>query len=92
VVGERIVRLAEPLGVPVEGLPTDAAAALVIDELAALIARLERFGVPNTLERAGATRPELEQVADLVLHDMAAAVNPRSLERADLLELFDAAW
>lgn len=92
VVGERIVRLAEPLGVEVDGLPTDEAAARVIDALAAWITDLEPFGVPHTLSAAGATRPQLEQVADLVLHDMAAAVNPRSLDRADLLQLFDAAW
>jgi alcohol dehydrogenase class IV len=64
----------------------------VIDALAELIGRLERFGVPNTLSAAGATRPGLEQVADLVLHDMGAAVNPRALVRADLIQLFDAAW
>ena len=92
VVGERILRLAEPLGVGVDGLPTDRAAALVIDELAALIYSLERFGVPHTLESAGADRSELELVADLVLHDMGAAANPRPLERCDLLDLLDAAW
>jgi alcohol dehydrogenase len=92
VVGERILRLAEPLGVEVDGLAREEACARVIDELAALIASLERFGVPHTLESAGATRPELELVADLVLHDMGAAVNPRPLERADLTHLFEAAW
>jgi len=92
VVGERILRLAEPLGVAVEGRPEAEAIALVIDELEALIVSLERFGVPHTLEGAGATRPELELVADLVLHDFGAAVNPRKLERTDLMDLFDAAW
>jgi alcohol dehydrogenase class IV len=92
VVGERILRLAEPLGVEVEGLATEEACARVIDALAALIASLERFGVPHTLESAGATKPELELVADLVLHDMGAAVNPRPLGRADLTDLFAAAW
>ena len=92
VVGERILRLAEPLGVAVEGRPADEAIALVIDELEALIVSLERFGVPHTLAGAGATRPELELVADLVLHDFGAAVNPRKLERTDLMDLFDAAW
>jgi alcohol dehydrogenase len=92
IVGERILRFAEPLGLDVAGLPTEEASARVVDALGAFIARLERFGVPNTLSRAGATRPELEQVADLVLHDMAAAVNPRPLGRADLMELFGAAW
>lgn len=92
VVGERIPRLAGPLGVDVDGLGTEAACARVIDELAALIASLERFGVPHTLASAGATRPELELVADRVLHDMGAAVNPRPLAREDLTNLFEAAW
>jgi alcohol dehydrogenase class IV len=92
VVGKRILRLAEPLGVDIDGLPDDEASALVVDELAALIAGLERFGVPHTLASAGATEPELELVADLVLHDMGAAANPRPLDRADLMELFKAAW
>ena len=92
VAGERILRFAEPLGVDIVGLPADEAAARVIDTLAALISRLERFGVPHTLRDAGATRPELEQVAELVLHDMGAAVNPRPLQHSDLMELFDAAW
>ncbi|QEC50890.1 iron-containing alcohol dehydrogenase [Baekduia soli] len=92
VVGDRIVRLAEPLGVDVGGLAPDAAAAAVIDGLAAFIGRLERFGVPHTLSSAGATRPELDDVADRVLGDMGAAVNPRPLTRADLLDLFQAAW
>lgn len=92
VVGERILRLAEPLGVDIEGLPGDEASAAVIDGLAALIAGLERFGVPHRLASAGATEPGLELVADLVLHDMTAAVNPRPLGRADLMELFQAAW
>lgn len=92
VVGERILRLAEPLGVDVDGLETGEAASRVIDALAALIASLARFGVPHTLADAGATQPELEQVADRVLHDMGVAVNPRPIERADLIALFEAAW
>jgi alcohol dehydrogenase class IV len=92
VVGPRIVLLAEPLGVDVEGLPEDEATALVIDELAYLIADLERFGVPHTLSAAGATRPELELVADRVLHDMGVQVNPRPVSPTDLSDLFDAAW
>lgn len=92
VLGPRILRLAEPLGVDVEGLAIDEAGALVIDGLAALIADLERFGVPHTLSEAGARRAELEQLADIVLHDSGAAANPRPLSRANLLELFDAAW
>ncbi|MEZ5078276.1 MAG: iron-containing alcohol dehydrogenase [Solirubrobacterales bacterium] len=92
VVGDRILRLAEPLGVDVEGFATDGATAKVIDGVAALIASLERFGVPHTLESAGATKPALELVADLVLQDMGAAVNPRPLERSDLTDLFEAAW
>jgi alcohol dehydrogenase len=92
VVGERILLLAEPLGVEIDGLSTDEGANRVIDALAALIGSLERFGVPCTLQSAGATRPELEQVADRVLHDMGAAVNPRPLEQRDLMDLFEAAW
>lgn len=92
VVGERILRLAEPLEVDINGLSVEQAAGRVIDVVAALIASLERFGVPHTLSDAGATRPELEQVAERVLHDMGAAANPRPIERADLIELFDAAW
>ncbi len=92
VVGERLLRLAEPLNVDVGGVSTDEATGRVIEALAALIGSLERFGVPHTLSGAGATRPELEQVAERVLHDMGAAVNPRPIERSDLMELFDAAW
>jgi alcohol dehydrogenase class IV len=92
VVGERILRLAEPLGVDTRGLPAEEACALVIDALAALIEDLERFGVPHTLSGAGATRPELQLVADRVLHDMGVAVNPRPVAAADLAELFEAAW
>jgi alcohol dehydrogenase class IV len=92
VVCDRLLRLAEPLEVDVRGLTDGEAAQRVIDALAALIASLERFGVPHTLSGAGATRPELQQVADRVLHDMGAAVNPRPIERSDLMELFGAAW
>lgn len=92
VVGDRLLRLAEPLEVDVRGVSAHAAAQRVIDALAALIASLERFGVPHTLSRAGATKPELEHVADRVLHDMGAAVNPRPIERDDLMDLFGAAW
>jgi alcohol dehydrogenase len=92
VVGERILRLAEPLGVEVVGLPEAEACAQIIDELAYLIADLERFGVPHTLSGAGATRPELALVADRVLHDMGVRVNPRPVSPTDLAELFDAAW
>jgi alcohol dehydrogenase len=91
-VGERIIRLAEPLGAQIDGLDTEDAAGRVIDALAELIGSLERFGVPNTLQSAGATRPELALVADRVLHDMGAAVNPRPLELGDLMDLFEAAW
>ena len=92
VVGDRILRLAEPLGVDVEGSSPEEAVRRVIDALAALIAGLERFGVPHTLSRAGGSWPELEHVAERVLHDMGAAVNPRPIERSDLIDLFDAAW
>jgi len=92
VVGARILRLAEPLGVDVDGLPEDAACARTIDALAELIEDLERFGVPHTLSAAGATRPELELVADRVLHDMGVQVNPRPVSPTDLAELFEAAW
>ncbi len=92
VIGERMLLFAEPLGVEVAGLEIQDATSRVIAGLADLIERLERFGVPHTLRTAGATRPELEQVAERVLHDVGAAVNPRPLERADLMELFDAAW
>jgi len=92
VVGERILRLAEPLGVDVEGLPEDEACARTIDALAALIHDLERFGVPHSLSAAGATRPELELVADRVLHDFGVQANPRPVGADDLARLFDAAW
>jgi alcohol dehydrogenase class IV len=90
--GDRILRFAEPLGVPVDGVPLDEATAAVIDALAGVIANLERFGVPHTLSAAGATRPELQDVADRVLRDPGAAANPRQLDRDDLLGLFEAAW
>ena len=89
---EATVRFAEPLGVPVDGLPLDEAATAVIDALTGVIARLERFGVPNTLSAAGATRPELGDVADRVLRDAGAAANPRPIDRDDLLGMFEAAW
>jgi alcohol dehydrogenase class IV len=92
VVAARILRLAEPLGVDVDDLPTDEACALVIDRLAELIADLERFGVPHTLSAAGATRPELELVADRVLHDFGVQANPQPVSATDLAELFEAAW
>jgi alcohol dehydrogenase class IV len=91
-VAERILRLAEPLGVDVHGLPEDAAVARTIDALAALIEDLERFGVPNTLSAAGATRPELELVADRVLNDFGVQASPRPVGQVDLAELFEAAW
>jgi alcohol dehydrogenase len=92
VIGARIARFATPLDVNIDGLDDQLAAARVIDALAESIAELERFGVPHTLRAAGATRSELEGVATRVLHDMGAAVNPRAIEHADLMALFDAAW
>ncbi len=92
VVADRLLRLAEPLGVEVKGLSTEDGCAAVIDALAALIADLERFGVPHTLSAAGATRPELELVADRVLHDFGVQANPQPVGAADLADLFEAAW
>jgi alcohol dehydrogenase class IV len=92
VVADRLLRLAEPLGVEVEGLSTEDGCAAVIDALAALIADLGRFGVPNTLSAAGATRPELELVADRVLHDFGVQANPQPVSATDLAGLFEAAW
>jgi alcohol dehydrogenase len=92
VVADRLLRLAEPLGVDIEGLSTEDGCARVIDAIAVLIADLERFGVPHTLSAAGATRPELELVADRVLHDFGVQANPQPVSAADLADLFEAAW
>jgi alcohol dehydrogenase len=89
---ERMARIAEPLGQARPGLSVDESAARAIDGVAGLIAELEPYGVPHELHRTGAVRSELPAIADRVLHDMGAAVNPRPVERADLLTMLESAW
>ncbi len=51
-----------------------------------------RIGLPESLEKAGATRDKLDRLADLAFQDACHTSNPRACTREDLKRLYEASW
>lgn len=69
-----------------------AGGAAAVAALRGFVASLAPLGVPSTLQKAGARRDELADVAEHTLGDLSVAVNPKPVTHDDLVGLLEAAW
>lgn len=83
----RQAALAQAIGVPIDGLTDEAAAAAFVERLRDLIARLE---LPSTLTEAGVNEVSLDGVAAATMEDPMLANNPRPVSPSDVEAILEA--
>jgi len=85
VVPERFAALAAAMGLDVDGLPGDAAAALLAEHVSELA---QAVGAPGRLGALGVTEADVDRLAGTALHDACLTTNPRPASREDIAAIF----
>ncbi len=84
----RFVPIAQALGLPVSGMPAEATALYVADEIRKLA---DEVGVPKGLAEIGVSEGDVAQLAELTMADACLSTNPRAATVDEVAELFRAA-
>ncbi|MGI5817455.1 MAG: iron-containing alcohol dehydrogenase family protein [Armatimonadota bacterium] len=80
--------IAAHLGVDVEGLSTEQAAAAAPEAVAALA---QRVGAPTAMSEVGVKADAIERMADDAMQSAHVHVNPREISREDVVAVYEAA-
>jgi alcohol dehydrogenase len=87
-VPERFAALAQAMGLPVHGVPSDVAAEMLADHIGELAGAV---GAPRRLRELGVQAENINWLAASALRDACLSTNPRAASRADIAALFWAA-
>jgi len=87
-VPERYAALAQAMGLPVHGVPSDVAAEMLADHVSELAGAV---GAPRRLREVGVQAESINWLAASALRDACLSTNPRAASQADIAALFWAA-
>jgi alcohol dehydrogenase len=87
-VPERYAALAQAMGLPVHGVPSDVAAEMLADHVSELAGAV---GAPRRLRELGVQAESINWLAASALRDACLSTNPRAASQADIAALFWAA-
>lgn len=88
-VPERVVRIAEAMGVNTDTMSDEEALEATIDRIREF---QKEIGVPYRLRDVGVDKDDFRDLAELAVHDPGMANNPRKVTADDIEEILNAAW
>jgi alcohol dehydrogenase class IV len=83
---ERYDRIAETMGVSLQGCDAAARAGLLVKKISEL---RESIAIPPTIGRLGVKKSDIPRLAEFAMLDACMATNPRTMSRQEIEEIYE---